>query len=119
MLETNQLLNHIAQVVYDKKGFNIVAIDVRGCSNLADFFLIAEGNVAQHVQALSKEIYTTLAPYKEKPFHTEGDSIGEWVVMDYSTVMIHLFGPGLREIYDLEGLWNNGKIVNLDIQVAS
>ena len=118
-MDTTQLLNHIAQALHDKKGFNIVAMDVRGLSNLADFFLIAEGNVSKHVQALSKEIYTSMSAHNEKPLHTEGDQIGEWVVMDYSNVMIHLFSPGLREMYDLEGLWSKGKIINLDIQIAS
>lgn len=118
-METNELLNNIAQALYDKKGFNIIALDVRGLTNLADFFLIAEGNVAKHVQALSKDIYNELASKGEKPFHTEGETLGEWVVMDYFNVMIHLFTPGLREIYDLEGLWSKGKVVNLDIQVAS
>jgi ribosome-associated protein len=118
-LEINQLLNHVAQALYDKKGFNIIALDVRGLTNLADFFLIAEGNVPKHVQALSKEIYNELASKGEKPFHMEGGALGEWVVMDYSNVMIHLFSPGLRETYDLEGLWRKGKIVSLDIQVAS
>ncbi|MFC2049209.1 ribosome silencing factor [Chlamydiota bacterium] len=109
------LLNIIAQLLFDKKGFNILALDVRGISTLTDYFLIAEGNVDKHVIGLAKEVVGKLRKEGEIPLHVEGLDTGEWVVIDYLEVVIHLFKPGLRDKYRLEELWREGKIVDLDL----
>ncbi len=111
-----RLLNIIAQAIYDKKGFNILALDVRGVSTLTDFFLIAEGNVDKHVIALAKESVAQLKKEGEFPLHVEGLDQGDWVVIDYLEFVIHLFKPGLRDRYRLEELWREGKIVDLVLQ---
>jgi ribosome-associated protein len=108
-------LDIIAQLLFDKKGFNILALDVRGISTLTDYFLIVEGNVDKHVIALAKEIIRKLKEEGETPLHVEGLDQGEWVVIDYLEVVIHLFKPGLRDKYRLEELWREGKIVDLHL----
>jgi len=110
-----QLLNKIAQTIYDKKGFNIVAIDVQGISTLTDFFVIAEGSVDRHVKALGKAVVDEMEELGESPIHVEGDVRGDWVVIDYGNIVIHLFVPNLREQYGLERVWHTGSIVDLDI----
>lgn len=82
---------------------------------MTDFFIIAEGSVDRHVQALAAMIMNELTPYKEKPAHVEGMSDGDWVVLDYYDVIIHLFTPEMREKYDLARLWDKGKIVDVEI----
>lgn len=109
-----QTLNIIAQTLFDKKGFNILALDVRDISTLTDYFLIAEGNVDKHVMALAKEIIEKLKKEGDTPSHTEGLGQGEWIVIDYLEIVIHLFKPGLRDKYRLEELWSDGKIIDLD-----
>jgi ribosome-associated protein len=108
-----QLLNVMAQWLFDKKGFNILALDVRGVSTLTDYFLIAEGNVDKHVIALAQGVIEQLKHYEEIPLHVEGLTQGEWVVIDYLDIVVHLFKPGLRDKYRLEELWHDGQIVDL------
>jgi len=112
------MLNTIAQVIYDKKGFNILALDVKGLSSITDYIVIAEGNVDRHVASIGKAIIDELNEKGIKPVHQEGFKTGDWVVLDYCGVMVHLFMPGLREKYSLERLWNESKIVDLEIDVS-
>jgi ribosome-associated protein len=111
-------LNLIAQTIYDKKGINILALDVRGISFMTDFVLIAEGNVDRHVSAIGKAIIEALEKNGEQVLHTEGVKDGEWAVIDLFDTMVHLFKPGLRDKYQLEQLWKDGKIVDLTITTA-
>src|SRR5581483_5539077 len=111
-----QTLNTIAQVIYDKKGFNILALDVRGFSSITDYILIAEGNVDRHVSSISRAIIEEL---DENPVHVEGVKTGDWAVLDYGEVMVHIFGPNLRERYSLERLWQESKIIDLDISTSN
>jgi ribosome-associated protein len=110
-----RILNLAAQTIFNKKGFNILALDVRGISTMTDFFLIAEGTVDKHVVALGDAVLEALKMEEEKPIHSEGWNQGDWVVLDYLEVVIHLFIPGLRGKYRLEELWHEGKVIDLDI----
>lgn len=116
---STELLSYIAQTIYDKKGINILALDVQGLSSLTDYLIIAEGNVERHVRSLAQSLLKLLESYGEKPIRTEGLKTGDWVVLDYGPIMIHLFMPGLRENYSLEKLWQAGYIVDLSIDVGS
>jgi len=111
-------LNRIAQAIYDKKGFNILVLDVRKICTMTDFFIIAEGTVDRHVKALSHTIYDELAAKGRKPLHVEGQQEGDWIVLDYSDFVIHLFVPELREKYALETLWDEGHVVDVKIDTA-
>lgn len=111
-----QMLQTIAQTIYDKKGFNIVAIDVQGQSSLTDYFIIAEGNVERHVTALANSVKDKVKEMGGHIFHMDGDQSGDWIVMDCGEVVINLFVPSQREKYALEELWHDGEIVDLNIQ---
>jgi ribosome-associated protein len=110
-------LNLIAQVIFDKKGFNILALDVRGLSSITDFLLIAEGNVDRHVSSIARAVTDALEEQGETPIFLEGVKTGDWAVLDYGNIMVHIFGPALRERYSLERLWDDSKIVDLNIEV--
>jgi len=110
------LLNSIAQVIFDKKGSNILALDLRGVSTITDYVVIAEGNVDRHVIAIASAIEQTLTEQGIKPVHVEGLQTGDWVVLDYLQIMVHLFMPGLRDKYQLEQLWREGEIIDLQIE---
>jgi len=119
MLKDDQaLLNTIAQTIFDKKGSNILAIDLRGISSITDYVILAEGNVDRHVIAIAKAIAETLKEQGIAPVHIEGLETGDWVVLDYLQVMVHLFMPGLRDRYQLEKLWQKGEIIDLHIEIA-
>jgi len=111
-------LNEIAQVIFDKKGFNILALDVKGISTLTDYILIAEGNIDKHISAIAEAIIEHLSELGYSPVYTEGLKSGDWVVIDYMHIMVHLFSPELREKYQLEQLWKEGQIVDLQINVS-
>lgn len=118
-MDPYKLINLIAQIIYDKKGFNILALDVKGLSTITDYMIIAEGNVDRHIRAIANEIVDQLKKVNEKPFNIEGLEESDWIVLDYLNIIIHLFKPGLREKYSLEKLWDNAKIIDLTIKVEN
>ncbi len=113
-----ETLNTIAQVIYDRKGFNILALDVKGLSSITDFLLIAEGNVDRHISAIGQAVVDELKTRGEKPVHAEGLKSGDWAILDYGDVMVHLFSPGLRERYAIEKLWEESQLIDLNIDVS-
>jgi ribosome-associated protein len=119
MMDSKAIINTIAQAIYDKKGINILALDVRGISTLTDFVIIAEGNVDKHVMGIANSILDTLEEKGVKSHHVEGIKDGDWVVLDFLNVMVHLFMPGLRDKYRLEELWKEGKILDVEIDTTS
>ncbi len=119
MNNTNSLfyLNAIGQAIFDKKGSNILALDVRGISTLTDYVIIAEGNVDKHVISIAHAVIENLEKIGQKPLRVEGLRSGDWVVIDYLNIMVHLFMPGLRDKYQLEQLWREGHVIDLQIDV--
>ncbi len=111
------LLDVISQAVFDKKGSNIIALDVRNISTMTDFYLIAEGNVERHVKAIHTAILDAMAQKGHRALHVEGVRESDWVVIDFGEIVIHLFIPELREKYALENLWKDGNIVDVTINI--
>ena len=109
------MLKRLAGVISDKKGFNLLALDVRGESSMTDYFLIAEGNVNKHVQSLARAVEEVLKEEGVSSGHIEGAAEGDWIVIDCFQVIIHLFTPSSREYYRLERVWEKGKIVDLEL----
>lgn len=114
-----RLLQQICQTIYDKKGFNTITLDVRPLPTFTDYFVIAEGNVEKHVQTLARELQEVLREYGRQPVHVEGQRQGDWVVLDFSEIVIHLFIPDMRERYQLEQVWQQASIVDVPIQVGA
>ncbi len=113
----DEIIHFIGQTIFDKKGSNILALDVRGISTLTDYVIIAEGMVDRHVIAMAHELMKVLKERGEKALFVEGLSNGDWVVLDYGAYMIHLFMPGIRDLYRLEDIYREGKIIDLAIKV--
>jgi ribosome-associated protein len=90
------ILNTLAQALYDKKGFNILTLDVRGCSTMTDYYIIAEGNVDRHVRALSQAIRAALSSIGLHPYHVDGEKTGDWIVLDCGDIVIHIFQHKLQ-----------------------
>jgi ribosome-associated protein len=111
-------LNAIAQAIFDKKGSNILALDVHEISTLTDYVIIAEGNIDKHVIAIAQGVIDHLEKLGQTPIYVEGLKTGDWIVIDYLHIMVHLFMPGLRDKYQLEQLWREGHIIDLHIDVS-
>lgn len=101
----NDLVKIAADVALDKKAEDIVILDLRGISDVTDFFLIAHGNSDRQVEAIADAIERTLRNHKARPIHVEGRSPGDWILMDYFDFVVHLFRAETREFYRLENLW--------------
>lgn len=112
-----KLLNYLSQVIYDKKGSNILCLDLSSTSSFFKYIIIAEGTVDRHVKALAKHIIEAAEKIGVTPYLVDGDTNGDWIVIDFSDIAIHLFISELREKYSLEELWNEGEIVDLEIVV--
>lgn len=115
-MDSREFLNLIAQTLYEKKGANILGLDIREISSLTDFFVIAEGGVDRHVKALADAIREEALKHGIHPIMSEGEEAGDWCVLDFGEVIVHLFVPLLRQKYALEELWSEGKIVDLKIE---
>jgi ribosome-associated protein len=113
-----ELVKDLAQALDDKKGANIMALDVRGISSMTDYFLIAEGNVERHVKALAGAVQERMKEHGDQPAYVEGLEIGDWVVIDCWSVVVHLFVPQLRQKYQLERLWTEAKLIDLDLDTS-
>lgn len=108
-------LNRISQAIFDKKGVNILVLDVRNISAMSDYCIIAEGSVGRHVKALCSAVKEMMQEAGSTLYHCDGEQDGDWIVMDYSDIFIHLFTPDMREKYALEELWRKAKIVDVEI----
>ena len=117
MIESEALINTIGQALFDKKGFNILALDVRSITDLTDYCIIAEGNVDRHVKALCHNVLDAVKQLGIDPVAVEGQEEGDWIVIDFGSAIIHLMLPDMREKYALEELWKASKIVDLAIDV--
>lgn len=103
----------VTKAIHEKKGLNILALDVRGLSTITDFMVIAEGTVYVHVIAIAKEVLKVMEAQGVVPLHVEGLEEGDWVVLDFPDFMVHIFVPSLREKYQLEKLWPQSTLVDL------
>lgn len=102
-----------AQAIFDKKGSNILGVDLRQVSSITDYCLIAEGTVDRHLNTLADAVMAVLG----NPYMHEGT--GGWIVLDYGTVMIHLMDEETRDYYRIEELWREGSIVDLQIKTGA
>jgi ribosome-associated protein len=89
----------------DQKALEPVLLDVKEHCSFADYFVLCSGGSKRQVMALAQHVEEDLAKIKIKPLGVEGKEEGFWVLMDYNTLVIHIFFQELRGFYDLEGLW--------------
>ncbi len=91
--------------IRERKAVDPVLLHVEDPTSVTDYFLITSGKSTRQVQAISRHLQNTLREEGFRPYGTEGEQEGHWVLMDYGDVVIHIFYQPLREFYDLEGLW--------------
>lgn len=96
------------------KGLEPVLLEVTKFCSFADFFILCSGGSHRHVTALAQHVEEALAQAGVKPLGVEGLEEGQWVLMDYNTVVIHIFLQPQREFYNLEGLWSEVPKTQID-----
>ena len=100
-----QSLNLYIQAVLGKKAIDLVVLDLRKLSSIADVFIICSGRSNRQVSAIAEHIQVDLKKHGITPLSVEGKKEGHWVLLDYGHVIIHIFYEPIRSFYDLEGLW--------------
>jgi ribosome-associated protein len=119
MVDVSEAVRSACQAIIDKKGCNVVALDVRGISTMTDYFIIAEGTVPRHIAALAQNVDDTLRKKHLAPTHVEGLPDGEWVVLDYIDFVLHLFTPELRGYYSIEEIWKEGTVLKIPLEYGT
>ena len=104
--DTAELAHRIVEIASDKKGNDIVLLRTAELTTMADYFVIASGRSDRQVQALSQAIVDELRDEGIKPLGIEGRGGARWVLIDYGSVIVHVFAPEEREYYGLERLWS-------------
>lgn len=104
------LLTHAA---LEKKACDLVVLDVRGLTTIADYFIICSGRSDRQVQSIAQGLEEDSSEEGIKPFAVEGAQRGHWVLMDFSDVIVHVFYQPIREFYDLDGLWSDAPKAHL------
>jgi len=110
-LESIELARKIVNAIADKKGSDIILLDLRSISLLADYFVICSGQSERQVKAIVSEITEKIKEEGVRPLHVEGDSSSGWVLVDYGGVIVHVFAPAVRGYYQLEKLWSDATVV--------
>ena len=96
----------VVEVASDKLANDIVMLDLRGVASFADYFVIMSADSSRQIEALEEDITQALKDEKVSRFHREGTHASGWVLIDFSDVIVHIFGPEEREYYRLERLWS-------------
>jgi len=106
-LPDNPLVQAIVAGMREKKATSLTLMDLRELANpLSNWFVICSGSSDRQTQAIADSVIDEVRKAcKEKPLHTEGMREGEWILLDYFDVIVHVFLPPVRKFYDLEGLW--------------
>jgi ribosome-associated protein len=104
--DPSELAHQIVEIAADKKANDIVMLRTAEVTSMADFFVICSGRSDRQVQALARAIVDQLREQGIRPLGVEGLSSGRWVLVDYASVVVHLFTPQEREYYGLERLWS-------------
>lgn len=106
LTDAAELAHRIVDLASDKKGSDIVLLRTAELTTMADFFVIASGRSDRQVKALSQAIVDELRDDGVRPIGIEGLATARWVLIDYGSVIVHVFSPEEREYYGLERLWS-------------
>jgi ribosome-associated protein len=110
----DELARLCVKLAEDKKAENIVVLDLREISSFTDFFVICSGTSEPHLKAINTGIREGIREFSNiSPQASEGSVASQWLVMDYSDVLVHIFLQKKREFYSLESLWSDAPRLNL------
>ena len=109
------LLSTIIKGIEDVKGNDIDILDLRELENtVCDYFIICNGTSNTQVNAIVNSVQRLVSrELKDMPWHVEGSENGEWVLMDYVDIVVHVFQKHIREYYNIEALWGDAKITSI------
>lgn len=112
-MDRTELMKNIVATLDNKKATDIKSLEITELTSVADYFVIATGTSGTHIRALADEVQDSLTKQGVEPKSVEGKSTG-WILLDYGTVVVHVFTPDQRELYSLEHLWGDAKEVDIN-----
>jgi len=118
-MNSEQIKDQVVEALDNIKGQNIKVIDIADISDFADYMVVASGTSDTHVKALAREASTHLRTQGVKPLNEDGADVGEWVLVDFGDVVLHVMRPEVRAYYDLEKLWDEDVRAMLEKHRAS
>ena len=111
--ELDPSLKFYIQAALGRKATDLVLLDIRELTSFADVFIICTGRSNRQVSAIAEHIKADLKGNGIQPLGIEGMAEGQWVLMDYGHILIHVFLEPVREFYDLEGFWSNARRISV------
>lgn len=112
LAQAEEFACHAARLLADNRCDNVVVLNLRGLSQVADFFVIGSGTSERQLRSVADDLKLLAGEEDQGVYHRHGRDTGEWVVMDFVDVVAHLFLTSHRQYYDLEGLWGDAKRIN-------
>ena len=106
-MNSTDLAHRISDIIFTKKGFNVLSIDLRKLVSFTDYFVICSADSDTQVKAIADEVDKVLSDDGIKCWHKEGLKALSWVLLDYVDVVVHVFNKDSREFYNLEKLWGD------------
>ena len=115
VIELEQLTSVVCQAIADNKGTNITILDVEEVSPVGERLVLCTASATRQVRAIADSILLTLKREHNKlPYGVEGRGVDVWVLLDYGSLVVHIFQPETREYYDLDGLWMEAPRLSLE-----
>lgn len=104
-MQSEELKNKLCQAIEDAKGVEIKTMDVRSQSDITDFMIVASGTSSRHVASVADRVTEDMRELGQKVYGVEGKNDGDWVLMDFGDVVVHIMRQETRDFYNLEKLW--------------
>lgn len=108
-----ELARALSLAAIDKKAEGLLILDVRTISSIADYFVIMSGRSVRHAQGLASAVEEAMSSKRIKSTNAEGYEEGQWILLDYQDVVVHIFYQESRHLFDLEGLWHDAPRVSV------
>ena len=114
MSDSKKMAALAVEALADKKAVDTKVINIQDISVIADYFIIASGNNKNQVQAMADNVSEVLGKAGYTPRQVEGHATANWILMDYTDIIVHVFSEEDRLFYDLERIWRDGKVTELE-----
>ena len=116
MLGEDKIVRCIADAALEEKALDLIMLDVRELTILADYFVIASGRSSVQIRSIAENIETKMAELGIDLLRRDGYQESKWVVLDYGSWIVHVFHPEQRDYYKLEDLWGDAPAVQVDLR---
>jgi ribosome-associated protein len=118
-LDSITFANKVAELIFNKKGYDVRILDLKEVASFADYFVICSADSDTQVKAIADEVDKTLRDQGLKSWHKEGYKSLNWVLIDYVDVVVHVFKKDMREFYNLEKLWGDAPVIEVEDPVLA